>query len=310
MSSSAEAPWKVWLQASRPRTLAASFSPVLVGTAFAVRHGASGSSQYALLFWLFALFIQVATNLHNDYADFVQGADTEERLGPKRAAQLGLLTPEQLKGGVVAALAGAFLLGVPLICRGGWPFVFIVPSSALNAVLYTGGPWPLGALGLGQFSTGYSGLGDLLVLLYFGFVAVCGTYYLQALTLPMEVVVAALPVGLLATAIIVPNNLRDRTTDARVGKRTLAVRFGARFARAEYATLVMVAFGAIWAWPLGFSGRYGGWTVLLPMAAFPVGMKCVKAMQQNDGPELNALIGGTARLQLLFCMLLAIGAVL
>eukprot|EP00415_Alexandrium_ostenfeldii_P003368 UN3368 len=176
--------------------------------------------------------------------------------------------------------------------------------------MYTGGPWPLGVLGLGESSTGYNGLGDVLVLLYFGFVAVCGTYYLQALALPVEVIVAALPVGLLATAIIVPNNLRDRVTDTRVGKRTLAVRFGARFARAEYATLVLGAFLTLWAWPIVFGGRYGGWSVMLPTGALPPAMKCVKAMQQRDGTELNELIGGTARLQLLFCLLLATGAVM
>jgi len=301
---------KIWLQAARPRTLAVSLSPVMVGTAFAYRHGATGMWHYAVLFWLFALAIQIATNFHNDYADFVKGADTEDRLGEKRAAQMGLLTEDQLKFGTAIALTSALSFGIPLIFRGGWFFVVIVFTSMLNAVMYTGGPWPLGAVGLGDISTGYSGFGDVLVLMYFGFVAVCGTYYLQTMALPWEIIFAAFPVGLLATAVIVPNNLRDRFTDAKVGKRTLAVRFGELFARSEYASLVVMAFCSLLAWPLGFSGARSGFPVLLPMLALPKAGKCIAAVAQRDGRDLNEMIGGTAKMQLQFCILFAAGAVL
>lgn len=192
----------------------------------------------AFTFWFFALFIQVGTNLHNDYADFVKGADTHERLGQARVTQKGWLSPAEVATGATLALAAAAGVGLRLVAVGGLPMVWVVLTSIFNAVAYTGGPYPLGYVHprLGEFSIGYLGLGDLFVLLYFGFVAVCGTYYLCSyphLALPPHAVWAALPTGFLATAIIVVNNLRDRKTDVKAGKLTLAVRFGAAFARWE-----------------------------------------------------------------------------
>ena len=253
-----------WVSAVRPNTLPASVSPVIVGSALGesipriiqshpqviVSHGlvaayADGGRNVgeAFIFWLFALCIQIGTNLHNDYADFVKGADTSERLGQARATQKGWLTATEVATGATVALGLAGALGVRLIARGGWSMVFVVLTSEFNAVAYTGGPYPLGYIHpkLGEFSLGYLGLGDLFVLLYFGYVAVCGTYFLQHLTLTDHVLWVATPVGFLATAIIVVNNLRDRKTDVKANKLTMAVRFGARFARIEYDLLLPLA---------------------------------------------------------------------
>ena len=227
---------KLWFLAIRPQTLPASVSPVAVGAALAYADGHRGGLREALAFFVFALLIQIGTNLHNDYADFVKGADTHERLGQARVTQKGWLSPREVATGATVALAGALLVGLRLILIGGWPMVWVVLTSEFNAVAYTGGPYPLGLIGLGDFSIGYLGLGDLFVLLYFGFVAVCGTYYLcstPALSVPFHAVWGASIVGVLATAIIVVNNLRDRKTDVKAGKRTMAVRFGATFARIE-----------------------------------------------------------------------------
>eukprot|EP00617_Octactis_speculum_P015207 CAMPEP_0185761632 /NCGR_PEP_ID=MMETSP1174-20130828/20578_1 /TAXON_ID=35687 /ORGANISM="Dictyocha speculum, Strain CCMP1381" /LENGTH=263 /DNA_ID=CAMNT_0028442957 /DNA_START=31 /DNA_END=819 /DNA_ORIENTATION=+ len=237
---------KLWIAAVRPNTLAASFTPVLVGASLSYRDGARNFNE-ALAFWVFALCIQIGTNLHNDYADFVRGADTKERLGQARVTSEGWLTPYEVARGSTIALSLAAIVGVRLIHRGGYSMLWIVVTSIFNAVAYTGGHYPLGYIhpALAQFSIGYSGLGDLFVFVYFGFVAVCGTYYLQLLQLPTYVVWAALPIALLATAIIVVNNLRDRKTDVKANKRTLAVRFGATFARIEYTILVGGGFASL-----------------------------------------------------------------
>jgi len=286
-------PANPWVAAARPATLAAGAVPVLVGAALAIADGAFAAGP-ALAALAAALLVQIATNLANDYFDFQKGADNEDRLGPARAVQRGWLTPRQVltATGLVCALAagaGAYLTWVA-----GWPALAIAAVSLVCAIAYTGGPYPLA----------YHGLGDLFVLIFFGFVAVAGTYFVQALALSPAVWFAAAPVGLLATAILVVNNLRDRHTDAAADKRTLAVRFGARAARVEYTALVALAFlSPAAAVALGLGGP--GW--LLSWLALPAAYHQVKAIWSTDGAALNPHLGATARLELLFGALLCVG---
>ena len=200
----------------------------------------------ALAALLGALLIQVATNLANDYYDFARGADTAERVGPLRVTQAGLLAPHEVRRGMLVALAAALLVGCYLVWVGGWPILLVGALSLVCAVAYTGGPFPLG----------YHGLGDVFVFVFFGLVAVGGTYWVQARALPAEALLAGAGVGALSTAILVANNLRDRETDARAGKRTLAVRIGRTGSAVEYTGLVLAgaavpAIGVFaWDWPM------------------------------------------------------------
>jgi 1,4-dihydroxy-2-naphthoate octaprenyltransferase len=288
--------WRAWLLAARPKTLPAAFAPVLVGTAVAWADGARQPGM-ALAALLGALAIQVGTNFFNDWADFVQGADDERRIGPARATQQGWLSRRAVLAGCVVAFAAATLCGVVLLARGGWPIVIIGVASILSGLAYTGAPLKLG----------YRGLGDLFVWVFFGGVAVGGTYWVQALTLTPAVLIAALSTGALATAILVVNNQRDRETDRRAGKRTLVVRFGPTFGRWEYTLLAGFAFIApAAAWAAGLVGA--GWW--LSWATLPVAARRVVAIWRIDGAALNTELAATARLLLLFSLALSCGALL
>ena len=286
-------PAAVWLLAARPRTLPASVAPVLVGTAMAFGDGAlHGPAATAAL--VCAVLIQVATNLANDLFDFEKGADTEARLGPMRVTQAGLVSPGTMRRGIIAVLALTFLCGLYLVWRGGWPIVLIGVASVAAGLLYTGGPRPLG----------YMGLGDLLVLVFFGPVAVAGTYYVQALTLNPTVVVAGLGPGLISVAMLAVNNLRDTDEDRRAGKRTLAVRFGPGFARGEYIAAVVAACLLPLALHLA-SGRHpwsmaGCLTVFAALPAFRGLLTC-------EGASLNPVLARTAGLLLIYSALFSIG---
>lgn len=286
----------IWIAAIRPATLWAGAVPVIVAAALAHASGVVvGLASVAALAG--ALLIQVGTNLVNDYADFKTGADGPDRLGPARAAAQGWLTPRALCIGAGIALSGAALCGVYIVYVGGWPLLVIGIASLVCAVAYTAGPFPLA----------YLGLGDLFVLLFFGLAAVCGTYFLEAGRVSEASVLVGLAVGGLATAILVVNNLRDRDTDARVGKRTLVVRFGARFARLEYTGLVVGAYGlvtAAWAWTGLGSGALLCWFTV------PLAYSELKGVWTRDGGELNVHLGGTARLELFFGLTLAGGLLL
>src|SRR5436190_16224757 len=220
-----------WIAAARLRTLPAAAVPVAVGTAcaHATGHIAWGPAVAALAG---SLAIQIGTNFANDVFDAERGADGPDRVGPVRAVAAGLITAGAMKRAMIAAFAAATLLGVYLVAVAGWPVVAIGVASVASGIAYTGGPWPLG----------YHGLGDAFVLAFFGFVAVCGTAFVQLGRVPCLAIAAAVPVGALATAILVVNNLRDRATDERAGKRTLAVRLGRRGALIEYAALVAIAY--------------------------------------------------------------------
>lgn len=288
-------PVKIWLLASRPKTLAAGLTPVLIGTAMAAAadafHGAS-----AVAAALGALLIQIGTNFANDYFDFVKGTDTEERIGPKRATQAGLVSPKTMLVATVLVFGLSFLPGAYLIYRGGWPFLAIGIVSVICGVLYTGGPWPLG----------YLGLGDLFVLIFFGPVAVAGTYYVQALTLTPDVVIAGLIPGLFSTAILTVNNLRDADTDVRTGKKTLAVRFGKPFARWEYAVCLVVPGIVL---PLYLCVQTGGhWFSLAALATMALAIPLIKnVFCSEDGTVLNDTLAGTGKLLLLFSIVFSIG---
>jgi 1,4-dihydroxy-2-naphthoate octaprenyltransferase len=282
--------------AARPRTLPAAVAPVLVGTALAATEGTFKWLTFVAAM-LGALFIQVGTNLSNDYSDARRGADAEDRLGPVRVTAGGLVPPRQVLVATYVAFGLAVLAGVYLIVTAGWELLLVGAASILAGVLYTGGPRPYG----------YEGLGEVFVFLFFGVVAVTGSYFAQVEQLTWEAFVLAVPVGLLAAAILVVNNVRDLETDRRAGKRTLAVRLGRSRARGLYAIMVYVAFlTAPLPWLLG-SADLSAW-LLLPWLALPLAVPVVRIVRnRSDGPSLNGALARTGMLQLVFCGLLSAG---
>jgi len=288
---------RMWLMAARLRTLPAAVAPVLVGTSIAVTRDVFRPGAFIAAL-LGAIFIQIGTNFANDVFDYEQGADTAERLGPTRATQAGLLTPRAMRVGMVAAFGLAALAGVYLIWVAGWPVVAIGVASVLSGIAYTGGPYPLG----------YHGLGDVFVMIFFGFVAVCGTAFVQLGQVPALAWWAAVPVGSLATAILVVNNVRDRVTDAKAGKRTLAVRLGRGGGIAEYVLLIAAAYATpVVLFALGLAG----WGVLLPVLTLPLALAQIRVLVAGtEGPRLNLCLQRTAQILLGFGLLFAIGLTL
>ena len=280
--------------AARLRTLPAAVAPVLVGTALAATE-----DDFKLLTFLAALigalFIQVGTNLSNDYSDARRGADTEDRLGPVRVTAGGLVPPRQVLIATYVAFGVAVLAGVYLIATAGWELLLVGAASILAGVLYTGGPRPYG----------YEGLGEVFVFLFFGVVAVAGSFFAQTEDLTWEALVLAVPVGLLASAILVVNNVRDLETDRRAGKRTLAVRLGRERARRLFVGMIAGAFvTAPLPWVLG---SLSPWLLLCWLAA-PLAIPVIRVVRtRTDGPALNGALGGTGQLQLAFCVLLSAG---
>jgi 1,4-dihydroxy-2-naphthoate octaprenyltransferase len=293
---SAPGPLRVWLAAARPQTLPVAVAPVAVGAAVAFNHG-SVRWDAVLAALAGALLIQIGTNFANDVFDHEKGADAADRLGPPRAVAQGWLTPRAVRAAMVVCFVLATFSGAYLAHVAGPLIVAIGVVSILSGIAYTGGPYPLG----------YHGLGDLFVFVFFGWVAVCGTAFVALGRIPPSALLASVPVGALATAVLVVNNARDHATDARAGKRTLAVRFGRRFASIEYGALVAVAFATpllIWATALG---RY---PVLLGLAPLPLGVALAKRVARSEGRALNPLLPATARLLLLESACLALGFVL
>jgi len=289
-------PFRIWLMAARPRTLPAAVAPVLVGTALAATLGTFKPLTFIATL-LGALFIQIGANLSNDYSDARRGADTEDRLGPVRVTAGGLVPPKQVLIATYVAFGLAVLVGVYLIVTAGWQILAIGAASILAGVLYTGGPKPYG----------YEGLGEVFVFLFFGVAAVTGTYFAQREEWAWESFALAVPVGLLAVAILMVNNVRDLETDRRAGKRTLAVRLGRDRARTLYAVTVYVAFlTAPVAWLAGGTGL-SAW-LLLPWLALPLAAPVVRIVRNRvDGPSLNQALARTGQLQLVFCVLLSAG---
>jgi 1,4-dihydroxy-2-naphthoate octaprenyltransferase len=288
--------WRVWLEAARPRTLPAAVAPVAVGSALAAHDGAFAPGA-ALLCLGFALLVQIGTNFANDYYDFVHGADHAGRVGPVRAVAAGLVAPATMRRAMWLVFAAAFLVGLGLLARGGPWLLAVGLASIACGIAYTGGPYPLG----------YHGLGDLFVFLFFGLVAVAATYFVQAGALAGRVLPAAAAVGLLAANILVVNNYRDIDSDGAAGKRTLAVRFGRGFARAQYALSLAGALAApLVYWALG----YKAWC-LLPCLLAPLAWALVRRLGAAAAPrELIALLGATGQFLALYAGLFALGCLL
>ena len=283
--------------AARPRTLPAAVAPVLVGTALAWSEGSLDWLAFAAAL-LGALFIQVGTNLSNDYSDARRGADTEERLGPVRVTAGGLVPPRQVLIATYASFGLAVLFGIYLIAVAGPVLLLIGAASILAGVLYTGGPRPYG----------YEGFGELFVFTFFGLVAVTGSYYVQRVSLEWEAVALAVPVGLLASAILVVNNVRDLDTDRQAGKRTLAVRLGRERTRRLFAAMVALAYlTALTPW---LFGSLGPW-VLLVFLTVPIAVPLVRTVStRSDGPTLNEALARTGLLEFAFCVLLSAGVLI
>jgi 1,4-dihydroxy-2-naphthoate octaprenyltransferase len=282
-----------WLLASRPKTLSAAAVPVLVGTACA---SARGQVKWgpALAALAGALLLQIGANFANDVFDFEKGADTSERLGPTRAVQAGLISARSMRRGMWLVFALALLIGVYLTFVSGPVILVIGCASIASAIAYTGGPYPLG----------YHGLGDVFVFIFFGLVAVCGTALVEIGQVPLLALSCAVPVGALATAILVVNNLRDRVTDLGAGKRTLAVRYGRDFALNQYRALLGVSYLTPVA--LALTGSAGP-EVLLTWLSLPLALKTERAVTATEGRALNPLLAATAKLLAIFGVLFALG---
>jgi len=285
---------RIWLMAARPRTLPAAVAPVLVGTSLAIASSPFRPLAFAAAL-LGAVFIQVGTNLSNDYSDARRGADTEDRLGPMRVTAGGLVPPRQVLRATYVTFGLAVLCGAYLVYVAGPELLAVGAASILAGVLYTGGPRPYG----------YEGLGEVFVFLFFGIVAVTGSYFVQRQALPWEAFALAVPVGLLASAILVVNNVRDLETDRRAGKRTLAVRLGRERTRDLYTVMLVLAFLlALVPW---LAGSLSPWLALTLLAA-PLALPLVRTVRAaTDGPSLNAALAQTGMLQLAFCVLLSAG---
>jgi len=288
------ASWRIWLMASRVRTLPAAVAPVLVGTALPATTGTFRIGVF-LAALLGAVFIQVGTNLSNDYSDARRGADTEDRLGPVRVTAGGLVPPKQVLRATYVSFGLAVLCGIYLVAMSGIELLVIGVLSILAGVLYTGGPRPYG----------YEGLGEVFVFLFFGLAAVTGSTFAQIEAFPTEAFVLAVPVGLLAAAILVVNNVRDIDTDRRVGKRTLAVRLGRSRTRTMFAAMV---YGAFLTAPLAILADDLELWLFLPWLVLPLAANLVRTVRNHaDGPTLNGALARTGQLQLVFCVLLAAG---
>jgi 1,4-dihydroxy-2-naphthoate octaprenyltransferase len=285
-----------WIEAARPKTLPAAVIPVMVATALAAAHHASDYAKAAICL-LFALLVQIGTNFANDYFDYVQGADTPARVGPRRAVAAGLIAPRAMLGATGLVLGLAFAVGLLLVHEGGWILLPIGLISILCALAYTGGPFPLG----------YNGLGDIFVFIFFGLVAVETTYYVQTGGRSPEVTSCAAAIGLLAANILVANNYRDAETDALAGKKTLVVRFGRKFAVWQYGLSHLVALLCPPALLL-----YGyHWPVLLPLVLAPWASRLTHQLGRSvDAGEQIALLGATARYLAAYGILLSAGLIL
>ena len=287
-------PVRIWVMAARLRTLPAAIAPVLVGTSVAIQRGIFRPGAFAAAL-LGALFIQIGTNLANDYSDAKRGADAEDRVGPVRVTAGGLVPPRQVLVATYVTFGLAVVCGLYLVAVSGVELLFVGVASIAAGVLYTGGPKPYG----------YEGLGELFVFLFFGIVAVTGSAFAQLEEWPWEAFVLAVPIGLLASAILVVNNVRDMDSDKRAGKRTLAVRLGRERGRLIYALMVYGAYlvaPVVW-----FAGALSPW-LLAPWLTLPLAVRLVRTVRRHaDGPTLNAALAQTGMLQLVFGLLLSAG---
>ena len=285
---------KIWIEAARPKTLWASIAPVIIGTAMAYSDG-KWDPVIAMLTVLSAMMIQIGTNYANDYYDYFKGADTKERIGPVRATGSGLVKPEVMKKAFLMAFGLAIVFGLYLITRGGWPILIIGTFSVLFGLLYTGGPFPLG----------YKGLGEIFVLIFFGPVAVGGTYYLQTLDINLIVILAGLSPGLISTALLTVNNLRDIHTDEKAGKRTLAVRFGPIFARIEYLLSILIA--CLMPLILLIMDPAHPYSLAAVLVIILAGHPLKAVLFEEISPELNNVLASTGKILLFYSLVFSLG---
>ena len=288
--------WQTWGLAIRPRTLPAAAAGVVMGSALAWADGWFRFDGFLACLGA-ALLLQIGSNLANDVFDFERGTDTPERLGPTRVTQAGLLTPNQVKLGMGVVFGLAAVLGLYLAWLGGWPIIAIGLAAILAAIAYTGGPFPLG----------YHGLGDIFVFIFFGLASVAGTYYVQAGSVSASAWWMTLPPGLIITAILVVNNLRDIDNDRKGGKHTLAVRIGERATKIEYVICMALAYLVL---PLAVLLGIIPWLSLLAWLSLPLAYKSMRVVLTQKGRPLNAALAGTGQTALVFCMLFWVGLLL
>ena len=286
----------VWIHAARPKTWAAAIVPVVVGNAAAVAEGRF-RLVVALVTVICSLLIQIGTNFVNDLCDHLAGADTKERLGPRRAVASGLLSVRKMQGALVIVFALVTASGLYLVGVGGWPILVAGVCSMAAGIAYTAGPYPLA----------YHGLGDLFVFLFFGLVATIGSNFVQTLHLSPAAALAAVPIGALITNILVVNNYRDIAEDRASRKRTLAVIFGERFARGEYLALLLIAYASPF---ILFVLTSRGAAIFLPLLSAPLAARLYRRISTLRGTPLNRTLAETAQLAALYGMLLAIGLIL
>lgn len=287
----------IWIEAARPKTLAAAWIPILIGAALAWN-----DQLFRLDTTLVALFcaltIQIGTNFANDYFDFVKGADTDDRVGFTRATATGLISSETMLRATILTMAIAFIAGLYLVWVGGWVVLLIGILSLLFGILYTGGPFPLG----------YNGLGDLFVFIFFGIVAVMGTYYVNALEWSTLSFWASIPVGALCVNILVVNNLRDIDQDRVAGKKTLGVLFGEMALKAEYISMILLSLPPLFYFY--FLDSFSGW-IFLPLLSMPLFLiTTFDVLFHEEKSELNDTLEKTARAMVVFGLLFAIGIIL
>jgi 1,4-dihydroxy-2-naphthoate octaprenyltransferase len=284
-----------WVLASRLKTLTAAISPVLVGVSLAI-HDGKFQPFIAFMTLLAAVLIQIGANFANDVYDFLNGSDREDRLGPTRATQSGLIPPEDMKKGMWLVFASAICVGFYLASIGGWPIVWIGLASIGSAIAYTGGPYPLG----------YHGWGDVFVFVFFGIIAVPCTYYLQSGFVSYDSILFGIPLGALSTAILIVNNLRDADTDVKSGKRTLAVRFGKSFVKIEYIVMMIITFTI----PIYILQFWDELSLYIILFLLPISVRLIQSLYNETGISLNPVLVNTAQFLFHFSILLSIGLIL
>ena len=285
--------WHAWGLAIRPRTLPAGAAGVVMGSALAWADGRFRPGAF-LACLAAALLLQIGSNLANDVFDFERGTDTPERLGPTRVTQSGLLSPAQVKGGMAVAFGVAALLGIYIAWLGGWPIIVIGIAAILAAIAYTGGPFPLG----------YHGLGEVFVFLFFGVASVAGTYFVQAGAVSAAAWWMTLPPGLVITAILVVNNLRDIDLDRKGRKLTLAVRLGEGVTKGEYLVCMIAAYLVL---PLAAMFGVVPWWALLAWLSLPLAFRATRVVLTQKGRPLNAALADTGLVAFLFSLLFWVG---
>jgi 1,4-dihydroxy-2-naphthoate octaprenyltransferase len=288
--------WDAWKLAIRPRTLPAAAAGVVMGAALAW-HDRYFRLDAVLVCLLTALLLQIGSNLANDVFDFERGADTSERLGPTRVTQTGMLTPKDVKAGMTLVFGLASLLGLYLAWLGGWVIIIVGIAAIISAIAYTGGPFPIG----------YHGLGDIFVFIFFGLASVAGTYYIQAGFVSPAVWWMTIPPGLIITAILVVNNLRDLENDRKAGKHTMAVRLGENATKIQYVTCIATSYLILI--PVAWLGLIP-WTTLIACLSLPLAIQASKVVLTQKGRPLNAALAKTGQTALVFSLLFWLGLLL